>query len=182
MRAERANSGSSCCCRRCVLWLGLLIVIPHVDMFLVSLRERVGAGEYETSLANYMTFVERAAVLMTFVRTAVMSILATLITLLIAFPVAYYIAKIAKGRLQSALFLLCLMPFWVSELVRTFGWMILLREIGRDLDPAAMDAASPTSRSRCSTTTRRSWSAWSTPRCCSWWCRWSPRSRAWTTA
>jgi spermidine/putrescine transport system permease protein len=66
----------------------------------------------------------------TFLRTAVMSIFATILTLLIGFPVAYYIAKMAKGRTQSALFLLCLVPFWVSELVRTFGWMILLRETG----------------------------------------------------
>ena len=113
-----------------LLWLGLLIVIPHIDMFLVSIKERVGVGEYDTSLANYGTFFAETLYLWTFLRTAVVSILATAITLLIAFPVSYYIAKIAKGRLQSALFLLCLVPFWVSELVRTFGWMILLRETG----------------------------------------------------
>jgi spermidine/putrescine transport system permease protein len=113
-----------------LLWLTLLILIPHVDMFLVSLRERVGVGEYRTSLANYLTFLNEPLYLRTFLRTAVMSMLATAITLLIAFPVSYYIAKIARGRVQSALFLLCLVPFWVSELVRTFGWMILLRETG----------------------------------------------------
>ncbi len=113
-----------------LLWLTLLIVIPHVDMALLSLRERVGVREYETSLANYRTFLEEPLYLRTFARTATMSILATVITLLIAFPVAWYIAKIARGRMQSALFLLCLVPFWVSELVRTFGWMILLRETG----------------------------------------------------
>ena len=113
-----------------LLWLFLLILLPHVDMALLSLRERVGVGEYETSLANYRTFIEEPLYLVTFLRTAVMSILATLITLLIAFPVSYYIAKMVRGRMQSALFLLCLVPFWVSELVRTFGWMILLRETG----------------------------------------------------
>jgi spermidine/putrescine transport system permease protein len=113
-----------------LLWLTLLIVIPHIDMALLSLRERVGVREYETSLANYRTFLEEPLYLRTFARTATMSILATMITLLIAFPVAWYIAKIARGRMQSALFLLCLVPFWVSELVRTFGWMILLRETG----------------------------------------------------
>ncbi|HCQ66428.1 MAG TPA: ABC transporter permease [Rhodobacteraceae bacterium] len=113
-----------------VLWLGLLIVIPHVDMFLVSIRERIGVGQYQTSFANYMAFFGEPLYIITFIRTAMMSILATVITLLIGFPVAFYIAKIAKGRLQSALFLLCLVPFWVSELVRTFGWMILLRETG----------------------------------------------------
>ncbi len=113
-----------------LLWLSLLIVIPHIDMFLVSLRERIGVGQYRTSAANYMTFINEPLYLWTFMRTALMSVLATLITLIIAFPVSYYIAKMAKGRLQAALFLLCLVPFWVSELVRTFGWMILLRETG----------------------------------------------------
>jgi len=113
-----------------LLWLTLLILIPHVDMLLVSLRERIGVGQYQTSLANYLTFFTEPLYLRTFLRTAVMSTLATLITLLIAFPVSYYIAKMARGRVRSALFLLCLVPFWVSELVRTFGWMILLRETG----------------------------------------------------
>lgn len=113
-----------------VLWLALLIIIPHVELFLVSLRARVGVGEYATSLANYRSFLDEPLYLMTFARTAIMSILATAITLLIGFPVAYYIAKMVRGRVRSTLFLLCLVPFWVSELVRTFGWMILLRETG----------------------------------------------------
>jgi spermidine/putrescine transport system permease protein len=113
-----------------VLWLGLLIIIPHIDMLLVSLRARVGPGEYAPSLENYADFVTEPLYLMTFARTAIMSILATLITLIIAFPISYYIAKIAKGRSQAMLFLMCLIPFWVSELVRTFGWIILLRETG----------------------------------------------------
>ena len=113
-----------------LLWLTLLIIIPHIDMALLSLRERTGVREYLTSLANYRIFIDEPLYLRTFARTAVMSTLATAITLLIAFPVSWYIAKIARGRMQSALFLLCLVPFWVSELVRTFGWMILLRESG----------------------------------------------------
>lgn len=113
-----------------VLWLGLLIILPHIDMALVSLRTRIGPGEYAPSLGNYAVFATEPLYLLTFLRTAVMSILATLITLIIAFPVSYYIAKIAKGRRQAVLFLLCLIPFWVSELVRTFGWIILLRETG----------------------------------------------------
>jgi spermidine/putrescine transport system permease protein len=113
-----------------LLWLTLLIIIPHIDMFLVSIKERIGVGQYERSAANYYVFFKEPLYLMTFLRTAMMSILATFMTLLIAFPVSYYIAKIAKGRLQATLFLLCLVPFWVSELVRTFGWIILLRETG----------------------------------------------------
>lgn len=113
-----------------VLWLTLLIVMPHVAMLVVSLRERVGVGTYAFGLSNYATFFEEPLYWHTFVRTAVMSISATVLTFLIGFPVAWYIAKIARGRLRQALFLACLVPFWVSELVRTYGWMILLRESG----------------------------------------------------
>lgn len=113
-----------------ILWLGLLIIIPHIDMFLVSIRERVGVRQYETSFANYLTFFTEPLYIWTFVRTAVMSILTTAITLVIAFPVSLFIAKVSRGRLQQVLFVLCLIPFYVSELVRTFGWMILLRETG----------------------------------------------------
>ena len=113
-----------------LLWLSLLIIIPHIDLFLLSLRERVGVRQYETGLANYTTILTEPLYMITFARTAMMSILATLLTLLIAFPVSYCIAKMARGRARSVLFLMCLVPFWVSELVRTFGWMILLRESG----------------------------------------------------
>ena len=113
-----------------LLWLSLLIIIPHIDILLVSLRERVGVGQYDFSFAQYKTFFGEPVYLWTFFRTAVFSIVATIVTLIIAFPISYYIAKLAKGRMQSILFLLCLLPFWVSELVRTFGWMILLRETG----------------------------------------------------
>ena len=79
---------------------------------------------------NYQEFFTEPLYWRTFARTAVMSVLATALTLLIAFPVSYYIAKLLRGRMKSLLFLLCLIPFWVSELVRTYGWMILLRESG----------------------------------------------------
>ncbi|OZB16946.1 MAG: spermidine/putrescine ABC transporter permease [Rhodobacterales bacterium 34-62-10] len=113
-----------------LLWLSLLIIIPHIDLFLLSLRERVGVRQYETGLANYRTILTEPLYMVTFARTAMMSVLATILTLLIAFPVSYYIAKLVRGRARSVLFLMCLVPFWVSELVRTFGWMILLRESG----------------------------------------------------
>ncbi|MFO1194407.1 MAG: ABC transporter permease [Rhodoferax sp.] len=113
-----------------LLWLFGLIVLPHVDLALLSLRARVAPGEYEPSLAQYQTFVEEPLYWHTFVRTAVLSILATAVTLLLAFPLAWTIAKIARGRTRAMMFVLCLIPFWVSETVRTLGWMILLRESG----------------------------------------------------
>jgi spermidine/putrescine transport system permease protein len=113
-----------------LIWLVGLIVLPHVELAVLSLRARVAPRVFEWSLAQYRTFFEEPLYWHTFVRTAVMSIVATACTFAIAFPVAWYIAKIAKGRSKSTLFVLCLIPFWVSETVRTLGWMILLRESG----------------------------------------------------
>jgi spermidine/putrescine transport system permease protein len=113
-----------------LLWLLGLIVLPHLDLAVLSLRTRVAPRIYEPSLANYRTFVEEPLYWHTFVRTAVMSIVATACTFLIAFPTAWYIVKIARATTKSVLLVLCLIPFWVSETVRTLGWMILLRESG----------------------------------------------------
>jgi spermidine/putrescine transport system permease protein len=113
-----------------LLWVLLLVVIPHIDLFLLSIREKIAPRVYETGLANYADFFGERVYVMTLVRTIVMSLVATVLTLLVGFPIAYYIAKIARGRGRSALFLMCLLPFWVSEIVRVFGWMIVLRETG----------------------------------------------------
>ena len=113
-----------------LVWLVGLIVLPHLELAVLSLRARVAPRVYEFSLDQYRTFFEEPLYWHTFVRTTAMSILATACTLLIAFPVAWHIAKIARGRAKSVLFVLCLIPFWVSETVRTLGWMILLRESG----------------------------------------------------
>jgi spermidine/putrescine transport system permease protein len=113
-----------------LLWLGALVILPHVDLAVLSFRQRVGPRTYAASLAQYKTFFTEPLYWRVFVRTALISVLATLLTLLLAFPIAWTIAKLAKGRASSLLFILCLIPFWVSETVRTLGWMILLRESG----------------------------------------------------
>jgi len=113
-----------------LVWLVGLIVLPQVDLALISLRARVAPRVYEWSFRQYRTFIDEPLYWHTFVRTAGLSIVATACTLAIAFPVAWHIAKIARGRTKSVLFILCLIPFWVSETVRTLGWMILLRESG----------------------------------------------------
>ena len=113
-----------------LIWLLGLIVLPHVDLAILSLRARVAPGEYAPSLRQYETFIDEPLYWHTFVRTAVMSMIATGVTLLLAFPIAWTIAKIARGRARSLMFVMCLIPFWVSETVRTLGWMILLRESG----------------------------------------------------
>ncbi len=130
MTSSRSRLGLILLMAPLFLWLTTLIIIPHIGMFLVSISEKVGVRQYETGLGNYMVFFNEPLYWNTFARTAYMSILATVLTLMIGFPVSYYIAKLTRGRTKTTLFLMCLIPFWVSELVRTFGWMILLRETG----------------------------------------------------
>lgn len=113
-----------------LLWLFGLIVLPHLDLAVLSLRERVAPRQFVPSLAQYRTFFTEPLYWHVFMRTAMMSALATALTLLVAFPIAWVITKLARGRMSALLFVVCLIPFWVSETVRTLGWMILLRESG----------------------------------------------------
>tara|TARA_R110000751_G_scaffold234229_9_gene335786 strand:- start:89446 stop:90312 length:867 start_codon:yes stop_codon:yes gene_type:complete len=112
------------------LWILLLIIIPHMGMVVLSLREKVAPRVYEYGLGNYIDFINEPIYWNTLLRTGSMSLLVTVLALLIGFPIAYYIAKIAGNRTRGALFLLCLVPLWVSDLIRAFGWILLLRETG----------------------------------------------------
>src|SRR5271170_3610850 len=77
-----------------LLWLLLLIILPHMDLALLSFRERVAPRQYVASLAQYRTFFGEPLYWHVFVRTALLSALATALTLLVAFPIAWVIAKL----------------------------------------------------------------------------------------
>ena len=113
-----------------LVWLFLLIVLPQIDLFIMSFRTENEAGEMVWSITNYLQFFGEPIYWLTFVRTAIYSILVTFLTFLIALPVAFYITKVVKPKFQGFLTVLLLLPFWVSEMVRIYGWMILLRESG----------------------------------------------------
>lgn len=113
-----------------LLWLLGLIVIPQLDLLVHSLQERSAPGEHTLSLAQYQTFFEEPEYWRSYVRTALMSLLVTACTLALAFPVAWYVAKVAQGRVRMLFMVALLVPFWASETVRSLGWMLLLRESG----------------------------------------------------
>ncbi|MBG6159031.1 spermidine/putrescine transport system permease protein [Labrenzia sp. EL_159] len=112
------------------LWIILLVILPHIGMVVLSLKEKIAPRVYEYSFANYLEFLNEPIYWNTLLRTGSMSLLVTALALLIGFPIAYYIAKIAGPRSRGGLFLLCLIPLWVSDLIRAFGWILLLRETG----------------------------------------------------
>ncbi|MCB4203489.1 ABC transporter permease [Deferribacterales bacterium Es71-Z0220] len=113
-----------------ILWLFLLIVIPHIDLLLMSFKSENIYGKPTFSFANYKNFFVEPIYWLTFVRTAIYSIIVTVITAIISLPIAFYITKVVNTKFSRFLSILLLMPFWVSELVRVYGWMILLRESG----------------------------------------------------
>lgn len=113
-----------------LLWLLLLIIVPHIELLLMSLHGKDDMGTTVWTLANYRNFFTEEIYWYTFVRTALYAVMVTILTFLVTFPVAFYITKIVSPRLSGFLTVLLLMPFWVSELVRVYGWMILLRESG----------------------------------------------------
>jgi len=110
-----------------LLWIGVLFVIPHIKLFWLSF---VDYRSGEVTLANYAKFFNSELYRGVFLRTAMYSILTTLLTLLIAFPTAFIITKILGKRMKAVLLLAIVLPYWISELIRVFAWMVLLRETG----------------------------------------------------
>jgi spermidine/putrescine transport system permease protein len=113
-----------------LLWLVLMIVLPQIDLLVMSFRFETDDGKMIWSFSNYLQFFEEPIYWLTFVRTAMFSILVTFLTFVIALPLAFYITKVVAPKFQGFLLVLILLPFWVSELVRVYGWMILLRDSG----------------------------------------------------
>jgi len=110
-----------------LLWIGVLFVIPHVKLFLLSfIDHRSGA----VTLANYTKFFTSELYRGVFWRTAMFAILVTLLTLAISFPTAFIVTKILGRKMKALLLLAIVLPYWISELIRTFAWMVLLRETG----------------------------------------------------
>jgi len=112
------------------LWLFLLFVLPHLELLRMSFLGTDYYGKSGFTLDNYAAFFKEPVYWLTFVRTAGYSIIITLIVLIIALPVAFYITKVVGVRAKGLLTLIIIVPFWVSVLIRVYGWMIILRESG----------------------------------------------------
>ncbi len=73
-------------------------------LFIVSISEKIGPRQYETGFGNYAAFFGEPLYWRTFARTAIMSIAATALTLVLGFPIAYFIAKLTRGRTKPLCF------------------------------------------------------------------------------
>jgi spermidine/putrescine transport system permease protein len=125
------------------LWLLLFFILPMVIVFVVSLgeRSRLGTVTYPAfSLANlgayfddYVRFFSRVGddyiYLRIFWRSLGIAIFNTAICLLFGYPLAYWIARQPANR-RTMLIFLVMIPFWTNFLVRTYAWMLILRDSG----------------------------------------------------
>lgn len=111
--------------------LVLLFYLPQLLMLLVSLGRRTAYGGVERSfsLVNYLRAVE-PLYLSILGRSLVLAAVTTVLCLLVAYPVAWWIARRAPARWRNALLALVILPFWTSFLVRMYAWIVLLRSEG----------------------------------------------------
>jgi len=115
-------------------WLVLFFVIPMAFMLLISLQ--VGTFDTGYELAwNFGIYPEMIGEYWElYVRSTGFALMTTLLTLAVGYPVAYTIA-FRGGRLKSALLLLVVLPFFVSFVIRTLNWRMILSDNGLVFGP-----------------------------------------------
>ncbi|MFB5084484.1 ABC transporter permease [Symbiobacterium thermophilum] len=114
-----------------VIWLVALVAAPMALMLVYSLAVQIAPDSpwpQGFTLAHYSRLLD-PLYLRIFVRSVVQAALATLLSLLLGYPLAYYIAR-SPMRRRGRLLLLVVIPFWTNFLVRTYALMVLMRAQG----------------------------------------------------
>jgi putative spermidine/putrescine transport system permease protein len=115
-----------------LLWLGVLYLgslFSLVVQGLYRLEEFTGLVVRDVSLATYRQLLEPANLDILF-RTTAMAATVTAACAVIAFPLAYYMARFASPRVKAFLYVAVLMPLWMSYLVRVYSWKFILAKEG----------------------------------------------------
>lgn len=114
-----------------LVWLGLLMVLPCLLVFILMFFERGVYGGIDWAAPTFENIrrVFDPLYLSIFFDSAVVAGTATLIALLIGYPAAYAIARAQPSR-QTALLFLAILPFWTNYLIRTYAWIVLLNPAG----------------------------------------------------
>jgi spermidine/putrescine transport system permease protein len=111
-------------------WLVLFFFVPVLMVLVISftMRGTYGGIEWTFTLANYAGVFD-PLYLKIFLRSLALALAATVLCLVMGFPLAYYIAR-SPVRWQRIWLLLIMIPFWTNFLVRTYAWMFMLRAEG----------------------------------------------------
>ena len=115
-----------------LLWLGIIYVGSLFALLLqsfFSIDEFSGLIRYELTLKTYYELLTPANGDI-ILRTIVMACAVTAAATLIAFPIALYAARHARGRLKALFYLGVMMPLWSSYLVKIYAWKLILAKEG----------------------------------------------------
>lgn len=140
-----ATTGESMTWRRVTvaipyLWLLVFFLLPFVIILKISLADPVIAqppftpsfdaqGGLSITVDNFLFLLTDKLYAITYMKSVVMALAATVLCLLLGFPMAYGIARSAPS-VRSLLLLLIVLPFWISFLLRVYAWMGLLNNYG----------------------------------------------------
>ena len=116
-------------------WFLIMLVMPLIVVAIFSFGERSPVGGYTPSI-TFAQYANLPARLTAFKNTMTFAPLGTLASLLIAYPLAYYLAVKVSSRWKLLLLVLVIVPFWTSLLNRTYAWIFILG--GRGI-PALLD-------------------------------------------
>ena len=105
-----------------VIWMALFTVAPLILMVIYAFSNAEGSFtvEHFTGMADYVGI---------FTRSLGLAAVATVISLLIGYPIAYFISK-EKPSTQRFLMMLIMVPMWINFLLRTYAWMSILENTG----------------------------------------------------
>jgi spermidine/putrescine transport system permease protein len=116
-----------------LVWIVFANIGPILQMVWISFLDSYPPAtgyEPQLTLDHWARFFKERIFIVPYFRTLGYSAIFTVSTLIITYPVAYFLAKHVKRRNQLLFLLLLLIPFWVGEIVRTYAIMILLGNNG----------------------------------------------------
>jgi spermidine/putrescine transport system permease protein len=107
------------------MWFLLMLILPLIVILIFSFGERAAVGGYAGgfTLEQYANLPSR---LKAFQNTLIIAPAGTLLSLLVAYPLAYYLALRVSRHYKLILLVLVIVPFWTSLLVRTYAWIFIL--------------------------------------------------------
>jgi len=115
-----------------LLWLGVVYLGAMLALLIqsfFSIDAFTGMIQRTFTLSTYAELL-RPAHLDIILRTAAMAAAVTLASAVIAFPIAYYMARYATGRTKTIFYLAVMLPLWSSYLVRVYAWKLILAKEG----------------------------------------------------
>ncbi len=113
-----------------LLWVGCFLLLPYALMFAHSFwAVRDGVVVHEWNLRNFQTLISNPVYFEVLLRTMRIAASVMLFSLLLGYPLAYYLSFQAGPR-KELLYQLVIVPLWVSYLVRGYAWKTILGSTG----------------------------------------------------